>query len=54
MEFNIYVLVIILLGNNIKVLYNKLFLVCVNKYMYNESVGEGNWNLFSWRRYVNI
>lgn len=26
----------------IKVLHNKSFLVCANKYMYNESVGEGN------------
>lgn len=41
-EFNIYVLVTTLLGNNIKVLHNKSFLVCANKYMYNESVGEGN------------
>lgn len=38
----IYVLVTTLLGNNIKVLHNKSFLVCANKYMYNESVGEGN------------
>lgn len=40
--FNIYVLVTTLLGNHIKVLHNKSFLVCANKYMYNESVGEGN------------
>lgn len=29
-EFNIYVLVTTLLGNNIKVLHNKSFLVCAN------------------------